>query len=300
MTTGQVAGGTSGTFHFNGGALLPTQDNTAFFSGLGTADAQAGGARIDTNGFNVTVAQNLVHDTSTNAAATDGGLTKGGTGTLMLLGASTYTGPTQVNAGMLAITGSLQGTGGVTVAGGATLAGTGRVAGAVQVQAGGTLVAGLNGAGVLTVQGNLALSNTLNPASPATAVFTLGGTTPGSGYTQVQVGGQLTLANTALVLNGRNGFRLAVGQTFYLFDEPGSGALAAGVFANAPTGVYTDAAGNTSLVNYAANNPANNSLLFNDVSVTVLTVVPEPSTWALVALGLTGLGVVARRRARLV
>ena len=112
---------------------------------------------------------------------------------------------------------------------------------------------------------------------------------------QVQVGGLLTLANTALVLDTRSGFSLAVGQTFYLFDEPGLSRVA-GVFANALAGVYTDAAGNTFLVNCAANNPADNNPLLNDVSVTVLAVVPEPSAWALVAGGAGVLGFVAWRR----
>ena len=134
------------------------------------------------------------------------------------------------------------------------------------------------------------MENSLSLAGNAKAAFTLGGTAASTGYTQVQVGGQLSLGGASLALNVASGFALAVRQTFYLFDEPGSGTLAvAGTFGNAPGGIYTDAAGDTFLVDYIANDPADGSLLLNDVSVTVLSVVPEPGTWVLVGLGADGL-----------
>lgn len=158
----------AGTFNFNGGTLQASTSSTTFMQGITTANVQAGGAKIDSNGFNVTVAQPLVHDTTPGAAG-DGGLTKLGTGTLTLSGTSTYAGPTSVNAGTLAVTGSLAGKGVVTVASPATLAGTGNIAGAVKIQAGGTFAPGLNGSGILT------LGDTLTLAGTSTASFTLGG-----------------------------------------------------------------------------------------------------------------------------
>ena len=98
--------GTS-TFNFNGGTLKAfASDNPAvssyyFLRGLGTANVQAGGAKIDTAGFNVTVAQALLHDTTAGAPANDGGLTKSGAGTLTLTGANTYTGETTFAGGIL-------------------------------------------------------------------------------------------------------------------------------------------------------------------------------------------------------
>ncbi len=121
LTTGNVSGysGTS-TFHFNGGTLQAAADSTSFVVSLTVADVQAGGAKIDTNGYNVTISQSLV--TGTAAGTKDGGLTKIGTGILTLSAANTYTGTTAVNAGTLAISanGGLA-KGNVTIAAGSTL-----------------------------------------------------------------------------------------------------------------------------------------------------------------------------------
>ena len=74
-----------------------------FMQGLTAANVRNGGAIIDTNGFNVTAAQPLAHSAIGGDNATDGGLTKIGTGTLTLGGVNTYTGNTNVNAGTLSL-----------------------------------------------------------------------------------------------------------------------------------------------------------------------------------------------------
>ena len=102
LTTGSVeAANGTGTFNFNGGMLRAAAGSTSFFQDLTTANVQAGGAKIDTNSFNATVAQNLVHDPALGSTA-DGGLTKLGAGTLTLTGTNTFTGPVNINAGTLA------------------------------------------------------------------------------------------------------------------------------------------------------------------------------------------------------
>jgi fibronectin-binding autotransporter adhesin len=140
-------GGGTGTFNFNGGTLQATDNvyDVSFVGNLTTANVQLGGADIDTNGYNVTVAQNLVHDTTAGAPVRDGGLTKVGAGTLTLTGASTYNGGTTVSAGTLLAnntSGSATGNGAVTIQNGATLGGSGSIAGAVTVENGGTLSGG--------------------------------------------------------------------------------------------------------------------------------------------------------------
>ena len=298
--SGVYSGSGTGTFNFNGGTLQASaSDNpgaasgaTTFFSGLTTAQVRDGGAVIDTNGFNATVSQPLLHSTISGDNATDGGLTKLGLGTLTLSGESSYNGPTMVNAGTLAVNGHLDGPGLLTVLTGATLAGTGSVSGNVTVQSGGTLTAGQASAGTLMLGGNLTLTGT------ATAAFTLGGTTAGSGYTQLYVGGALTLGGSTLNVSLANGFTLALNETFFLIDRTGTDLSQIGTFGNAPGGIYTDAAGDTFLVNYLAVDPANGDLLPNDVSLTVLSVVPEPGTWTMLFIGVGLLGVALRRHVR--
>jgi outer membrane autotransporter protein len=80
-----------------------------------------------------------------------GGLDKIGSGTLMLTGASTYTGTTTVNEGVLNVNGSLVST--VCVCSGAMLTGTGSIGG-LSVSGGGIVAPG-NSIGTLTVRGNV-------------------------------------------------------------------------------------------------------------------------------------------------
>jgi fibronectin-binding autotransporter adhesin len=83
-----------------------------------------------------------------------GSLVKEGEGTLNLTGDSSYTGPTSVNGGTLAVNGSIASP--VTVNSGGTLGGNGTV-GSTTVGDGGTLAPG-NSIGQLTVNGDLAFA----------------------------------------------------------------------------------------------------------------------------------------------
>ncbi|HUO10842.1 MAG TPA: LamG-like jellyroll fold domain-containing protein [Phycisphaerae bacterium] len=91
----------SSTFNFSGGTLRARTNSTTFMQGLTTAAVGAAGAIIDSNGFNISVNQPLSH--SPSAGTIDGGLTKAGNGVLTLGAENTYTGPTVISAGTLAL-----------------------------------------------------------------------------------------------------------------------------------------------------------------------------------------------------
>ena len=89
ITTGAGAGSVS----FNGGTLRALENNTGFLN-VANAAILGGGLTVDTNGFDVTVVSPL---------GGAGGLTKSGSGTLALAGASNYGGNTLVSQGILSL-----------------------------------------------------------------------------------------------------------------------------------------------------------------------------------------------------
>lgn len=90
-------------------------------------------------------------DLWSNDISGHGGLTKQGIGTLVLSGNNTYSGPTLVNQGRLAVNGSLQST--VAVNAGGVLGGNGRI-GALVVNPGGVVAPG-NSIGTLQVSSDV-------------------------------------------------------------------------------------------------------------------------------------------------
>ncbi|MBN8417686.1 MAG: autotransporter-associated beta strand repeat-containing protein [Verrucomicrobia bacterium] len=210
MNTGTNSTNRLAELRFNGGTLKATDNNGAsnFIpdSANLTSKVQAGGAVIDTNGFNITIAEGLEHDSALGATV-DGGLTKNGAGTLTLTAANTYTGKTTVAAGTLALSGAgsvatspwieVQSgatlnvtavTGGTQTMSNQVLSGTGSVTGTVVIGAGSILKPGGSTDGSLSVIAsagdgigtmifaNLTLATGASSVSPR-VLLTLGGTT---------------------------------------------------------------------------------------------------------------------------
>ncbi|MFP1678573.1 autotransporter domain-containing protein [Alloalcanivorax sp. C16-2] len=135
----------AGTFYFDGGRFLASSDQDRLFLNFNDGDVviRAGGAIIDSNG----------HDLIINTALDgDGGLTKAGTGTLVLNGNNLFRGASRVDGGALIVNGTVAGST-VTVTDGALLGGTGTLGGA-RLTDGATLAPG-NSIGTLTVDGDL-------------------------------------------------------------------------------------------------------------------------------------------------
>lgn len=157
------AGGTT-TVNLNGGLLKPRLTNSNFIANVASIVVKTGGAKIDTDGFDIGILRPLT------GGAGDGGLQKSGDGVLLLDGANTYTGATTVTAGTFGGTGSVSGT--VSVASGATLRPGNPIgdfdAGAVTVSPGATLQIDANGegAGRIDATGNLTISNASLLVSP--------------------------------------------------------------------------------------------------------------------------------------
>lgn len=113
LNTGRVwSNNGNATLNLNGGTLRATRDEASFISDNVNVDVQAGGAIIDTNGFNVTAAASLDGV---------GELTKSGTGNLTLSATGNSLTTVSLDAGGLYLAEDLATSGGITVAAGATL-----------------------------------------------------------------------------------------------------------------------------------------------------------------------------------
>lgn len=92
-----VTSGLTKQLNFNGGQFTAAASLPAF-SGL-TLNVKNGGAKINTNGFAMTLSTPMLNFGGTST----GGLTKSGAGTLTLGGANSYAGTTAVSAGTLTL-----------------------------------------------------------------------------------------------------------------------------------------------------------------------------------------------------
>ena len=280
--TGRVRLGANGAIPA-GSAL--TVGGSVLFQAGSTIGSLSGAGTVKTNGVTLTVGGDNTSTTFSGALQNNGNfvaaLAKSGSGTFTLSGANTYTGTTTINAGVLAVNGSLASP--VTVNAGGTLGGTGTV-GTVTVNSGGALAPGLS-PGIINT-GNLAL------AAGSTLAIELNGVAVGAQYDQVNVTGTVNLGGATLSVT--QGYAPSPGTVFTIVNNDGADAVT-GTFAGLAEGATFTVGGTTFRISYVGGDG-------NDVALTVLSVtttgIPTLSEWGVILLaGMLGIfGMVGVRR----
>jgi autotransporter-associated beta strand protein len=276
LQLGQLGGGFTALVNLGGNV---TSSGTSAISAPNTAgprllDLQGGVRTFNVTGGTTTIASSIQN----------GGLTKSGTGTLVLTGTSNYAEPTTINAGTVVVNGSISG-GLVTVENGGTLQGNG-FTGPVTVRGGGTLASGADlvpftvDALAFENAGNL----TIEIAGAATDGVTVGGSVTLAGTIALNIaitspavdGLTYTLLNSA---NGIGGYSSGARFSYAgnSLDEGERFTVTSGIFTQEFTISYSADAG-------------------NDIT---LVAVPEPNCALLLAGAIGVLGLRRSRRVRI-
>lgn len=238
----------------NNQTLIVAGTNDLTFTGPVWLNGLDGNNIVSTRTFTVnntglTTIQGAIADT--NSAGW--GLTKNGTNRLALSATETYTGPTIISAGTLAVNGALNASSAVTATTGGLLGGTGTVNGSVTVTNGGGIAPG-NSIGTLTV------NNAVTMYGGTTSYFEVNKTN--STKDVLVVNGNITYNGTLVVSNLAPASALAVGDTFQLFQVSGTKT---GTFTNIIGGplatgmgfVFTNTTGTLAVVQTVNPNPTN-------------------------------------------
>jgi autotransporter-associated beta strand protein len=178
-------------------------------------------------------------------------LTKLGFGTMTLAGNNSYSGATFASQGTLLING-VQPFSPISLNGG-TLGGTGTVA-TILVSSGSTVSPGAS-------PGILNSSNFTFSSGIATFSIELNGTTPGTGYDQLNVTG--TVALNGLTLNVSLGFTPALGDSFTIINNDGSDQII-GTFGGLPEGKFFSVGGASFRITYSGGPGSNDVVLTRD------------------------------------
>jgi autotransporter-associated beta strand protein len=263
--------------------MASSDDGTVAFGLAGNNTYNIGGItgskNLEIGGNVLSVGANNANSTYSGQISGIGSLTKSGTSTLMMSGASSYTGATVVSDGLLVVNGSISTSILTTIQSGATLGGSGAV-GALTVQAGGTVAPG-NSPGILST-GNYNQAGTLS--------LELNGTLAGAEYDQVNVIGTVNLSG---LLTATVGYTPVNDQLLFILNNDGSDAIT-GTFSGLADLDTIDLGGYQWRISYTANYAGSNTGTFTGGNDIALMAIPEPS--ALVFLGLSTFCIVSRRR----
>lgn len=196
-------------------AVNPLSNNITAVIANGTGAGSAGFVDLNGGVRAISISDGTADvDVSINVPISNGGLIKGGPGTLRVTAASAYAGGTEVSGRLLVsnTSGSGTGSGEVTVGGGffggpGTIGGTGTIAGAVMIYNSGTISPGESAIGTLTLNSAPTFGGTnfmeinRNSGTPlADKIILTSGT--------LNYGGTLTVSNVGLALVGGDSFTL--------------------------------------------------------------------------------------------
>jgi len=282
------------TLTANAANALPAGNRTAVYmdqTGSGTSTLALGAnqtiasltgassSAVNLNANTLTIGTGAGSTTfSGNITGAGGSLVKDDASTQILGGTNTYTGTTTVSAGTLLISGNTASAFSVTggSAASAVLGGTGTISGTVTFSSatGGILSAGGTGTiGTLT-------TGAVSASLASNIKMELGATYPT--YDILKTSG-LNADNFTLDVSNLGGMTFANGQSFVIFQTQAGAPLTL-------TGNFT-----------AVNLPGLTGGLIWDqaalISAGTLNVVPEPSTWVLLAFSLMTVMILRRRRA---
>jgi autotransporter-associated beta strand protein len=174
--------------NFNGTTVRAKSSQTGFIPAnpYATHSILAGGAIFDSNGFDVTVAADLV-----SGVSNDGGLTKRGGGSLTVSGASSFLGGTEVSAGTLYLGGTGAGELGLASTSGTLSLNGGQVNfGAYTAYT----IGGLAGSGALSLSNNAGAALTLTVGNAKGYSNTYGAVLSGAGSLIKAGSGTFTLS----------------------------------------------------------------------------------------------------------
>jgi autotransporter-associated beta strand protein len=252
----------------NSSANLVLNGGTLDYTGS-TASTDRGFTVSSNSSINVGSGVSLNFSGSTTGGGT---LTKAGLGTLEFSGSSVGHTSTTVSAGSLLVSGSLGGT--IRVGNGGTLLGAGTIGGLTTLNSGANLTPG-NGVGTMTFQNGL----TLNAGS--TVTMNIAGAVDGSADRINVSSGSLTRGGT-VVLSFDSSLPDAYSdftRTYDLFSGSGTGNFTQVQLGGLYAGSLTQAG------SLWTQNNGNGYVFTFDQSTGDLTVIPEPSTWALLSFG---------------